>query len=96
MAYFPMFVDLTDRPCLVAAYSSSGKSPLISQYLKEQESAILTPKLAAINDLLGEWRGYIKAHYRTERERKKAYKRIFDYCMALETLPEAAEIEKLL
>lgn len=90
---FPSIIREGD---LVAGFSSSGKSPMITQYLKEQELSILTPKLAAINDLMGEWRGYMKAHYRTEQERKIVYKRIFDYCMALETLPDAAEIEKLL
>ena len=69
---FPAYVRERN---LVAAFSSSGNSPVIAQYLKEQERDILTPLLAELNEYMGEWRPQIQAAYRTMEERKYAYQR---------------------
>lgn len=63
---------------LVAAFSSGGNSPVITQYLKEHAKKYLTPELGEINEYLGSLRPQIKAQYATEAERKAAYRRILE------------------
>ena len=140
MAYFPMFVDMTERECLivgggnvayrkvmvmldfgakvtvvaeyckakgimvnavdqkadcsfifpsyvkeknlVAAFSSSGNSPVLTQYLKGKEQEILTPFLGELNEYMGQIREKVIAEYDTEAERKRVFKEIL--CAAID------------
>lgn len=63
---------------VVAAFSSSGKSPVVTQYLKRKEEAILTEKLGEINDTLGRWRDRVKEMFSTESKRKEVYVNILE------------------
>ena len=56
---------------MVAAFSSSGKSPVVAQYLKEENQKILTPLLGDINERMGELRDLLKKRYPDESERKQ-------------------------
>ena len=70
---FPAYVRQQD---VVAAFSSSGKSPVITQYLKKREQEILTPKLGRLNELLGAVREEVKQKFDTEEERKRVFREI--------------------
>ena len=41
---------------LVGAFSSSGNSPALTQFLRNKEKEVLTPKLGELNEMLGRWR----------------------------------------
>ncbi len=72
---FPAYVKERE---LVAAFSSSGKSPVTAQYLKKKEKEILTPRLGEINDYLGAIRQEIIEKYDDEKQRKAAFKEILE------------------
>ena len=58
---------------LVAAFSSGGKSPVLTQYLKKRETDILTPFLGTLNEYMGDIRADIILKYDSEEERKRAF-----------------------
>ena len=58
---------------LVAAFSSGGKSPVLTQYLKKKETDILTSFLGTLNEYMGDIRADIISKYASEEERKRAF-----------------------
>lgn len=58
---------------LVAAFSSGGKSPVLTQYLKKKEADILTPFLGELNEYMGDIRANIISKYDSEDERRRAF-----------------------
>lgn len=58
---------------LVAAFSSGGRSPVLTQYLKKKETDILTPFLGTLNEYMGDIRADIISKYDSEEERKRAF-----------------------
>ncbi len=73
---------------LVAAFSSGGNSPALTQLLKEKEKEILTPYLGQLNEALGALRPKIKQLYGTEEERKAAYNRIIEEALKTGKIPD--------
>ncbi len=73
---------------LVAAFSSGGNSPVLTQYLKGKEQEILTPFLGELNEYMGQIREAVLSGYDTEAERKSVFKEIV--CKAIDSgkLPE--------
>lgn len=82
---FPSYIKEKN---LVAAFSSSGNSPVLTQYLKGKEQAILTPFLGELNEYMGQIREKVIAEYHTEAERKRVFKEIL--CAAIDNgrIPE--------
>lgn len=82
---FPSYVKEKN---LVAAFSSSGNSPVLTQYLKGKEQEILTPFLGELNEYMGQIREKVIAEYHTEAERKRVFKEIL--CAAIDNgrIPE--------
>ena len=70
---FPSYVKEKN---LVAAFSSGGNSPVLTQYLKGKEQEILTPFLGELNEYMGQIREKVIAEYHTEAERKHVFKEI--------------------
>ena len=58
---------------LIAAFSSSGNSPVLAQYLKSQEKEILTPFLGELNEYMGKIRKRVIEKYDTEEKRKEIF-----------------------
>ena len=81
---------------VVAAFSSAGKSPVLTQYLKEKEYEHLTPLIGEINDFMGECRELVKNRYQTEHERKHMYQRILAYALENNRVPTQQEVETIL
>ena len=63
---------------VVAAFSSGGKAPTITQYLKEKTKPFVTEELAELNDYLGEIRPWVKDAVPTEVKRKEIYSEIME------------------
>ena len=61
---------------MVAAFSSGGQSPLITQYLKEKIKPDLNEELGQIAQILGSLRSLAKSRIATEQERKAFYKEL--------------------
>lgn len=82
---FPSYIKEKN---LVAAFSSGGNSPVLTQYLKGKEQEILTPFLGELNEYMGQIREKIIAQYDTEAERKRVFKEIL--CAAIDNgrIPE--------
>lgn len=76
---FPSYIKEKN---LVAAFSSSGNSPVLTQYLKGKEKEILTPFLGELNEYMGQIREKVIAEYDTEAERKRVFKEIL--CAAID------------
>ena len=82
---FPSYIKEKN---LVAAFSSGGNSPVLTQYLKGKEQDILTPFLGELNEYMGQIREKVIAQYDTEAERKRVFKEIL--CAAIDNgrIPE--------
>ncbi len=82
---FPSYIKEKN---LVAAFSSGGNSPVLTQYLKGKEQEILTPFLGELNEYMGQIREAVLSGYDTEAERKSVFKEIV--CKAIDSgkLPE--------
>lgn len=90
---FPAYVKQKD---VVAAFSSSGKSPVVTQYLKAQEEEILTRRIGNINELLGSLRDSVKQLFDTVEERKCFYQEILRLGLEKECIPTEKEVEELI
>ena len=73
---------------LVAAFSSGGNSPVLTQYLKEKENPILTPFLGELNEYMGEIRETVIREYENESERKRAFQEIAKAAIESGKLPK--------
>ena len=82
---FPSYIKEKN---LVAAFSSGGNSPVLTQYLKGKEKEILTPFLGELNEYMGQIREKVIAQYDTQAERKRVFKEIL--CAAIDNgrIPE--------
>lgn len=70
---FPSYVKEGE---VVAAFSSGGQSPMITQYLKEKIKPNLTEELGQIAQILGSLRALAKSCIATEQQRKESYKEL--------------------
>lgn len=82
-----IFSSYVKEKNLVAAFSSGGNSPVLTQYLKEKETAVLTPFLGELNEYMGEIRESIIAEYENEKERKSAFQEIVQTAIERGELP---------
>jgi len=87
---FPSYVKEEN---LVAAFSSGGNSPVMTQYLKQKEREVLTPELGVIAEELGASRDLIKKRYRTEKERREAYQKMLEYALVHGHIPNVDSLE---
>lgn len=58
---------------VVAAFSSSGQCPVVTQYMKEKNKDIVTESLGTAADVLGSIRSDVKAMGLPEEERRALY-----------------------
>ena len=90
---FPSYIKEQN---LVGAFSSGGNSPALTQYLKNKEKEILTPKLGELNEMLGRWREPITDLFPLESSRKSAFEQLIDYALCYDGIPSDEEVEELL
>jgi uroporphyrin-III C-methyltransferase/precorrin-2 dehydrogenase/sirohydrochlorin ferrochelatase/precorrin-2 dehydrogenase/sirohydrochlorin ferrochelatase len=90
---FPSYIRQKD---VVAAFSSSGKSPLLTQLLRDEEEEKLSPMYGDLNECLGKLRPFVKSHFATEEERKNAYQTIVSWTMEHGAVPDEAQAQEIL
>ena len=75
---FPSYIRKGE---VVGAFCSGGKSPVITQYLKEIMRESLTPFLGELADFLGCIRPFVKENTDTERERRHIYRSLLEQAL---------------
>ncbi len=90
---FPSYIKEQN---LVGAFSSGGNSPALTQYLRNREKEVLTPRLGELNEMLGRWRQPITELFPLESSRKSAFEQLIDYALCYEGIPSDEEVEELL
>lgn len=81
---------------VVAAFSSGGQSPVITQYLKNQVRPVMKPQLGEIAACMGKLREMVKQQINTEEERKAFYQELLRYALEKDTVPTEEEISRRL
>ena len=90
---FPSYVRERD---VVGAFSSGGKSPVITQYLKECIRESLTPFLGETADFLGSLRPLVKERTKTEGERRQIYRTLLQMALEKEEIPGDEDVRRIL
>lgn len=81
---------------VVAAYSSSGNSPVITQYLRDKGRQTLTEFVGDMAEFMGDIRPYVKEHTDRESDRKVIYREIFELGMSSGRIPDNAQVEEII
>lgn len=79
---------------VVAAFSSGGQSPALTQYLKEQMRPVMTPLLGELAARLGEIRELVRQRTRNESERKRIYQELLRETLERESVFSGEEAEE--
>ena len=90
---FPAYVKEGE---VVAAFSSGGQSPVITQYLKKEMKPVLTENLGKIAECLGTLRQEVKETVTTEAERKRCYEELLQLGLEKDEVPTEKEIAVIL
>ena len=80
---------------VVAAFSSGGNSPVVTQYLKEQAKPVVTENVGALAACLGDLRERVKQCVKSEAERKQVYQELLEIGLECDRVPTAEEIEAI-
>lgn len=80
---------------VVAAFSSGGQSPVVTQYLKEQMRPVMTPLLGNLAECLGSLRERVRQINPVEA-RKKIYQEILQAGLEKGEVPSDEEIEEII
>jgi precorrin-2 dehydrogenase/sirohydrochlorin ferrochelatase len=81
---------------VVAAISSSGKSPVITQYLKAYIQNFMTEEIGIMADFLGDLRERVKNEVETEEKRKRIYQELLKLGLEKHEQPNKEEIEAVI
>lgn len=81
---------------VVAAFSSGGKNPAITQYLKGKIRPWMTDKLAEQAEYLGVIRPKVKQRLKEKGKRKLAYEQLLAFCQKENRLPKEEEFLRIM
>ncbi len=90
---FPSIVRQQD---IVCGISSGGKSPVITQYIKEEIIKFMPCFLGDINNRMGEIRDRVKQKINSQKLRAKTMKRIFETLLKSRNLSSDNEISEII
>lgn len=76
----------------MAAFSSGGQSPVMTQYLKAQIKPVMTEKLGELAACLGSLRDVVHSSVQTETARKHLYEELLQLGLQKGENPETEEI----
>lgn len=79
---------------LVASYSSSGNSPLLTQILRQNTD--ITPFHGELNELLGKCRKELNQKPLSEEQKKAIYQKIYDYAISNNIIPTIEKVEEII
>lgn len=83
----------TKEKDVVAAFSSGGKSPILTQYLNSKAKDYVTEEIGLINECLGKVRKKVQDIFDTEVQRKMVFQEILDYSLSEQKIPTEKELE---
>lgn len=86
---FPAYVKQGE---VVAAFSSGGQSPVMTQYLKAQIKPVMTKELGELAACLGSIRDVVHSSVRTEEARKHLYEELLQLGLQKGENPGTEEI----
>ncbi len=86
---FPAYVKQGE---VVAAFSSGGRSPVMTQYLKAQIKPVMTEELGELAACLGSIRDMVHSSVKTEIARKHLYEELLQLGLQKGKNPETEEI----
>jgi uroporphyrin-III C-methyltransferase/precorrin-2 dehydrogenase/sirohydrochlorin ferrochelatase len=72
-----VFPSVVDRSPLVIAISSGGASPVLARLLRARLEALIPAAFGRLAALAEEFRGQVRARFRTRRERRLFWDRVF-------------------
>lgn len=78
---------------VTAAFSSGGRAPVMTQYLKSRAKEFITGDIGEINECLGGIRSYVLETFPTEAIRKEVFRRVLEYALSNDTIPTEKEME---
>ena len=81
---------------VVAAFSSSGKSPATVQYLKECMKDYLTEEVGEAAEYLGAIRPYVQQHTENMQQRKMIYRKILERILQDGAIPDEKELKEII
>lgn len=81
---------------VVAAFSSGGKNPAITQYLKKKIKPWMTKELAEQAEYLGAIRPRVKRQLKEKDKRKLAYEQLLAFCQKENRLPKEEEFFRIM
>lgn len=81
---------------VVAAFSSGGKNPAISQYLKGKMKPWMTNELAEQAEYLGSIRSKVKQQIEEKEKRKPVYEQLLAFCQKEKRFPKEEEFFNIL
>ena len=81
---------------VVAAFSSGGDSPAVTQYLKEKNRPFMTKQLGELAECLGGLRDEVKSSIASKADRKKVYLELLELGLEREEPLSQEEIEAVI
>ena len=90
---FPSYIK---EKGVVAAFSSGGKSPLLTQYLRDNSKQLVTSLVGDIAECLGRIREEVKLSIETEERRKIIYGEILELALSEGAVPKDDVIERII
>lgn len=81
---------------VVAAFSSGGQSPAVTQYLKGQMRPVMTGLIGEIAACLGDLRGIVQQNPGTRAAGREIYKEILHLSLEEDRIPSKEEIESMI
>lgn len=81
---------------VVAAFSSGGRSPVITQYLRQKNETVLTDTLGQLAECLGSLRQTAKKQIREPHKRREFYYELLQLGLAEDRIPEETEIRNVM
>ena len=89
-----IFSSYVKEQNLVASFSSSGNSPVLTQILKQ--NCNLNPFLGELNELLGKCREEINKKSLSEKDRITIYKAVYDLAVKENKIPTIEKVEEII
>lgn len=81
---------------VVAAFSSGGQSPVVTQYLKERARPFVTGHLGRMAAFLGDLRKTVKKCVGRQEKRKYVYRELLQRGLEREELPAEEEVQSVI
>lgn len=90
---FPSYIRKGE---VVAAFSSGGQSPVVTQYLKRRNEVVVTDTVGRLAECLGSLRQAVKEQIPLLWQRKAVYENILQMGLALGRVPEETAIQNII